>query len=278
MNPYIVLIKPRVIWLLILASVAGYLYAAPQIDWTKLGSLLPAATLSIAGSAAFNHYWERDIDSLMTRTAARPLPAGVVPPLNALVYSLTLSAAGIALGFFTLGLLPGLFVALGWFFYAVVYTMWLKRRTWLNILGGGFAGNATFLGGYALAKGTVDLPAVLISFAIYLWIPSHIWALAYRYRHDYRRASIPMLPALIDERKAIVIISVLNILSAAYILLLYFMFGSNAAGFVLVLAGVAATVATSLYALRRMTDEAMWKMYKTSSPILTLFLIALRLD
>jgi protoheme IX farnesyltransferase len=155
--------------------------------------------------------------------------------------------------------------------------MWLKRRTWLNILGGGFAGNATFLGGYALAKGTVDLPAVLISFAIYLWIPSHIWALAYRYRHDYRKAGIPMLPALIDERKAVVIISVLNILSAAYILLLYFIFGSGAAGFVLVLAGVAATVVTSLYALRKTTDEAMWKMYKTSSPILALFLIALML-
>jgi protoheme IX farnesyltransferase len=277
MNPYIVLLKPRVIWLLILASAAGYIYAAPQIEWNKLASLLLAAALSIGGSAAFNHYWERDIDALMARTAKRPLPAGLVPPSNALMYSLALSVAGIAAGFYLLGPLPGLFVALGWFFYAVVYTMWLKRRTWLNILGGGFAGNATFLGGYALAKGTVDLPAVLISFAIYLWIPSHIWALAYRYRHDYRKAGIPMLPALIDERKAVVMISVLNILSAAYILLLYFIFGSGAAGFVLVLAGVAATLATSLYALRRMTDEAMWKMYKTSSPILALFLIALML-
>jgi protoheme IX farnesyltransferase len=114
---------------------------------------------------------------------------------------------------------------------------------------------------------------VLISFAIYLWIPSHIRALAYRYRYDYRKAGIPMLPALIDERKAIVIISVLNIHSAAYIL--HFIFGSGAAGFVLVLAGVAAAVATSLYALRKATDEAM--MYKTSSPILALFLIALML-
>jgi protoheme IX farnesyltransferase len=102
---------------------------------------------------------------------------------------------------------------------------------------------------------------VHISFAIYLWIPSHIWTLAYRYRHGYRKAGIPMLPTLIDERKAIVIISVLNILSAA--------------GFILVLAGVAAAVATSLYALRKTTDEAM--VYKTSSPILTLFLIALML-
>jgi len=277
MNPYIVLLKPRVIWLLILASVAGYVYATSEIDLRKVVSLLFVAVLSTGGSAAFNHYWERDMDALMARTARRPLPAGLVSPGNALLYSLVLSLAGIAAGFYLLGPLPGLFVALGWFFYSVVYTIWLKRRTWLNILGGGFAGNATFLGGYALAKGTVDLPALLISFAIYLWIPSHIWALAYRHRHDYRKAGVPMLPVLIDEKKAVATISVLNIVSAAYILLLYFIFGSSTAGFVLVLAGVAATVATSVLALRRMSDEAMWRMYKASSPILTLFLIALML-
>jgi protoheme IX farnesyltransferase len=276
-NPYIVLLKPRVIWLLILASAAGYIYAAPQIEWNKLASLLLAAALSTGGAAAFNHYWERDIDALMARTAKRPLPAGLVPPGNALIYSLALSAAGIAAGFYLLGPLPGLFVVLGWFSYAVVYTMWLKRRTWLNILGGGFAGNATFLGGYALAKGTVDLPALLISFAIYLWIPSHIWALAHRYRQDYRKASVPMLPVLVKEEKAVVIISLLNIASAAYILLLYFLFGSGAAGLVLVLIGVAATLATSILALKKKSDEAMWKMYKASSPILTLFLLALML-
>jgi protoheme IX farnesyltransferase len=276
-NPYIVLLKPRVIWLLILASAAGYVYTAPQIEWNKLASLLLAAALSTGGAAAFNHYWERDIDALMARTAKRPLPAGLVPPGNALMYSLALSAAGIAAGFYLLGPLPGLFVVLGWFFYAVVYTMWLKRRTWLNILGGGFAGNATFLGGYALAKGTVDLPAVLVSFAIYLWIPSHIWALAHRYRQDYRKAGVPMLPVLVKEEKAVVIISLLNIASAAYILLLYFLFGSGAAGLVLVLIGVAATLATSILALKKKSDEAMWKMYKASSPILTLFLLALML-
>ncbi len=124
------------IWLSILVSVAGCIYAAPQIDWTKLSSLLLVATLSIADSAAFNHYWERDIDSLMTKTATRSLPAGVVPPLNALVYSLALSATGIALGFFMLGLPPGLFLALGWFLYAVVYTMWLKRRPGLTYRAG----------------------------------------------------------------------------------------------------------------------------------------------
>ncbi|ACB40728.1 heme o synthase [Pyrobaculum neutrophilum] len=275
MNPYIVLLKPRVIWLLILSSVVGYVYAAGTVDWGRLAALTAAATLAVGGSAAFNHYWERDIDAAMARTARRPLPAGAIPPSNALVYSLALSATGILLGFYLLGPLPGVFVALGWFFYAVVYTVWLKRRTWLNILGGGFAGNATFLGGYALGKGTVDLPAVLISFAIYLWIPSHIWALAYKYREDYRRAGVPMLPAIIDEGKAVAIISALNIASAAYILWLYLVFGRGLPGLALVLAGVAGTVATSALALREKSDRAMWRMYKASSPILTLFLLAL---
>lgn len=145
------------------------------------------------------------------------------------------------------------------------------------MLGGGFAGNATFLEGYALAKGTLDLPAVLISFATYLWIPSHIWALAYRYRHDYRKASVPTLPALIKEEKSVVIISLLNVASAVYILFLYFLFGSGAAGLVLVLIGVAATLATSILALKKKPDEATWKRYKASSPILTLLLLALML-
>lgn len=276
MSSYISLLKPRVIWLLILASVAGYIYGGGGVD-SRLFSLLAVAFLSTGGSAAFNHYWERDIDALMTRTFKRPLPSGLIVPNAALAYSLALSATGISLGFLLLGLLPGLFVLLGWLFYAVVYTIVLKRRTWLNIFGGGFAGNAVFLGGYALAKGTVDLPAVLISFAIYLWIPSHIWALAFKYRGDYRRAGVPMLPALIKEERAVAVISAINAAAAAYILWLYLQFGGGAGG-ALVALGVAATIATSIYAAVKKTEEAMWKMYKASSPILALFLIALILS
>ncbi|MFN3803823.1 MAG: heme o synthase [Pyrobaculum sp.] len=275
MLPYLVLLKPRVIWLLILASVAGYIYATPQIDPILLLSLLLVAFLSTGGSAAFNHYWERDIDSAMTRTAKRPLPMGLVAPKNALTYSLMLSAVGVLCGFLLLGPLPTFFVALGWVFYSVVYTILLKRRSWLNVLGGGFAGNATFLGGYALGKGYIDLTALLLSFAIYLWIPSHIWALAYRYRHDYRAAGVPMLPTVVSEGNAIKIISTLNILSAFYILWLYLTLAGADHLFLLVAAGAAASIYTSIKALIEKSDEAMWKMYKASSPILMLFLLAL---
>ena len=151
----------------------------------------------------------------------------------------------------------------------------LKRRTWLNTLGGGFAGNATFLGGYALGAGAADLRAVLLSFAIYLWIPSHIWALAYKYREDYRKAGVPMLPTVVEEKTAAIIIFLLYIASVAYITALYLAFGSGSLGTVLIAARVAATVAPSAYALVKRTDDAMWRMCKASSPVLTLFLLAL---
>ena len=153
MKDYLTLLKPRVIWLLILASVAGYVYATGRNpDPGVLAALLLTGVLSTGGAAAFNHYWERDIDALMTRTANRPLPAGRIKPRNALALSLALSAAGLVLAFTLLGPLPAAMVALGWFAYAVVYTVLLKRRSWLNVLLGGVAGNAAFLTGYVTAK------------------------------------------------------------------------------------------------------------------------------
>ncbi|WP_193323044.1 heme o synthase [Pyrobaculum calidifontis] len=277
MKAYLTLLKPRVIWLLILASAAGYVYAAGGVDWGKLSSLLLAALLATGGSAAFNHYWERDIDAAMRRTSRRPLPMGLIKPGRALAFSLALSAAGVALGFLLLGPLPGAFVALGWFFYAVVYTMWLKRRSWLNVLAGGFAGNAVFLGGYALGKGHIDLAAVLMSFAVYLWIPAHIWSLAYKYKEDYRRAGVPMLPVVIGEQKAVVVISVLNVASVAYIALLTLLFLPSLLSLLLVAVGAGAAVASSIYALVKRTEGAMWKMYKSSAPVLTIFLVAVML-
>jgi len=275
---YLTLLKPRVIWLLILASVAGYIYAAGGVDWAKLSSLLLVSFLATGGSAAFNHYWERDIDAAMRRTSRRPLPMGLIKPGRALAFSLALSAAGVALGFLLLGPLPGAFVALGWLFYAVVYTMWLKRRSWLNVLVGGFAGNAVFLGGYALGRGYIDLAAVLMSFAVYLWIPAHIWSLAYKYREDYRRAGVPMFPAVVDERTAVVVISLLNIASAVYMALLYAFLGGSPLGYALVGPAVALAVYTSLLTLVKRSDEAFWKMFKATSPALALFLIALSIS
>jgi len=118
---------------------------------------------------------------------------------------------------------------------------------------------------------------VLMSFAVYLWIPAHIWSLAYKYREDYRRAGVPMLPVVIGEQKAIAVISVLNVASAAYIALSTLLFLPSLLSLLLVAVGAWAAVASSIYALVKRTEGAMWKMYKSSAPVLTLFLVAVML-
>jgi len=276
-KPFLVLLKPRVIWLLVLASVAGYVYAAPVVDWVSLLALVVVGVLSSGGAAAFNHVFERDIDALMSRTAARPLPRGLVSVGIAFAYASAVSALGVLLSLAWLGPLPTLFVVLGWFSYVVVYTVWLKRRSWLNVLAGGFAGNASFLTGYVFGRGTLDWPGVLMSFAVYLWIPAHIWSLAYRYREDYRRAGVPMFSTVVDQRTAVVAISLLNIASALYMAFLYVLFGGGPLGYVFVAPAVGLTLYTSALALVKKSDDAFWKMFKASSPALALFLIALML-
>jgi len=127
-NDYLRLMKPHVIWLLVLSAIVGYIAAAPSINLVKLVELTVVGFLSTGGSAAFNMYYERDIDSLMTRTMRRPIPSGRVNPQGALSFSMAISLIGFTLSYVWLGVWVTLMVALGWFFYVVLYTIMLKRR------------------------------------------------------------------------------------------------------------------------------------------------------
>lgn len=271
---YLILLKPHVIWLLILASLAGYLYASlPHFSWAELGELALIGLLSTGGSAAFNHYWERDIDAKMERTARRPLASGRLSPLPALIYSMALSALGFALSAIWFNASVAICVVAGWFFYSIVYTVLLKRRHWSNILIGGFAGNAAFLAGW-LAAAPLALKAVLASFAVWIWIPAHIWSLAYVYRRDYREAGVPMLTAQVAEPLAVSVVSALDVAAAIYMLAFLAIYK----GF-LSLAVMAPAAALAIYlglkALVEKTDKAFWRVFKSSSPLLTIFFIAL---
>lgn len=271
---YFILLKPRVIWLLIFASLAGYLYASlPHFSWAKLGELALVGLLSTGGSAAFNHYWERDIDAKMERTAQRPLASGRLSPLPALAYSVALSALGLALSAVWFNASVAICVAAGWFFYSIVYTVLLKRRHWSNILIGGFAGNAAFLAGW-LAAAPLALRAVLASFAVWVWIPSHIWSLAYVYRRDYREAGVPMLTAQVAEPLAVSIVSALDVAAAAYMLVLVALYKGFLSLVVMAPAAVLA-IYLGLRALAERTDKAFWRVFKSSSPLLAVFFIAL---
>ena len=271
---YLILMKPKVIWLLILASAVGYVYAAmPHISWTTLVELILVGLLSTGGSAAFNQYWERDIDSMMGRTSSRPIPRGDVRPRAALAYSLMLSIAGFLASWFWLGPAATASVIAGWIFYAIIYTILLKRRHWSNILLGGFAGNAAFLSGWLVAK-PFTLEAFLDSMAIYIWIPAHIWSLAYVYRDEYRQAGVPMLTALLPEDRSVALISLLDIGSAVYMWALAYAYKGLLGATVMAPAAIAA-IFLGLWALRERDDRAFWRVFKSSSPLLTFFFIAL---
>jgi len=272
-NDYLRLMKPHVIWLLVLSAIVGYIAAAPSINLVKLVELTVVGFLSTGGSAAFNMYYERDIDSLMTRTMRRPIPSGRVNPQGALSFSMAISLIGFTLSYVWLGVWVTLMVALGWFFYVVLYTIMLKRRTWLNIVIGGFAGNAALLSGWVMAK-PIDAEAILLSMVIYLWIPAHIWSLAYYARDDYRRANVPMLPAVVSEEVSVRVISILNLASIVYMLILYYVYINSIMGYVLIAPAALAGVVITIRALVKPTNSNFRTMFKTSSPILLLFLVA----
>jgi protoheme IX farnesyltransferase len=192
---YLELTKPRIVLLVLMTAVPALLLAARGFPPAPvaLGTLLGIA-LSASAAAAFNHWWDRDIDALMRRTAARPLPSGVLPPASALGLGFALAAASWVTLWLAGGLLAAALGQASIAYYAVVYTMWLKRRTPQNIVIGGGAGASAPLIAWAAVTGEVSVAALVLSSIVFLWTPPHFWALAL-YRHeDYARAGIPMLP------------------------------------------------------------------------------------
>ena len=197
---YLELTKPRIGLLVTVTAVPALLLAAggfpdPVLFWGTL-----AGTVFAAGSAAsFNHFVDRDIDAMMRRTAMRPLPSGVLPPHHALVVGFVL--AGLAWGTLVQcanALAAGIAMA-SIVYYAVIYSIWLKRRTPQNIVIGGGAGASAPLIAWAAVSGRVDLPAILLAGIIFLWTPPHFWALSLYRRDDYLRANLPMLPVTHGE-------------------------------------------------------------------------------
>ena len=194
------LTKPRIASLVVLTGVPALLMAANGLPAPHIFFGAIVGTVLAAGSAAcFNMYFDRDVDALMRRTASRPLPSGALPPSAAVLLGAVLGVVSFAvLWFATNALAAGLAVA-SIFYYAIVYTVWLKRRTPENIVIGGGAGASAPLIAWAAVTGTIGLTAVLLSAIVFLWTPPHFWSLALYRREDYERAGIPMLPVTHGE-------------------------------------------------------------------------------
>lgn len=274
-SAYVELTKPRIVLLLLLVALAGYLVSAPRVDALALGVLLLGGALSSGGSSALNHFLDRDIDSLMARTRHRPLVTGALRPGEALGLGLVLVAVGTLLPLALINALTALFILLGAAFYVVVYTLLLKRRTVWNIVIGGFAGSCPALAGSAAAVGTVTLPALLIALLVFLWTPGHFWALSFRNRRDYRRAGIPMLPAVWGERPAAAAIIVSTLLVALFLPAFHFLGGTSLLVLVPALLAGAYLVYTTLRIPR--LPGAAWSSFKFSGVFLLVTLLAVAL-
>ena len=196
---FVSLLKPRVMSLVVFTAFVGML-AAPV---TLNPAIAVVAILSIAigagASGALNMWYDADIDAVMSRTAKRPVPSGRIRPQEALAFGLVLSILSVmTLGVFV-NWVAGAALAFTIFFYAVIYTMWLKRWTPQNIVIGGAAGAFPPVVGWAAATGTISLESVILFLIIFLWTPPHFWALALFKSDDYARAGIPMMPNVAGE-------------------------------------------------------------------------------
>lgn len=199
---YLALTKPRVVSLLVITGACGYLAGAA--GHVQLGVLLAVAgggALAAGGANALNCAFDRDIDAVMVRTRNRPIPGGRIPVAQAVLLGVAMNvAAGLWLDRSANLLAAGLALA-GTAWYLLVYTAWLKRRSTQNIVIGGAAGCFPPLVGWAAATGSLDATALALATVIFLWTPAHFWALATMLRNDYRRAGVPMLPAVVSVRR-----------------------------------------------------------------------------
>ncbi len=172
----------------------------PALAAWRMLALGLSVLIASAAAGAFNQYVEQDLDRRMSRTRDRPFVTGsLVHDARWMWVIMALLAGSVAAAAYALNALTALYVFLGAFFYAIVYTVWLKRRTWLNIVVGGLAGSFAVLAGAAAAGDAFDPKPLLLAMVLFLWTPSHFWSLAIAYREDYVAAGVPMLPAVIGN-------------------------------------------------------------------------------
>jgi heme o synthase len=195
---YLALTKPKVQSLLLLITVATMLVAGdPSIGLIALTCL--GGYLSAGGAGAVNHWYDRDLDARMARTADRPVPAGRVAPRAALAFGCALAALSFAELALTVNLLAAVLSLCGFLGYTLVYTIWLKRRTAQNIVIGGAAGAVPPLVGWAAVTGGLDGTALYLFAIVFFWTPPHFWALSLLMKREYEKVGVPMLPVVRGE-------------------------------------------------------------------------------
>ena len=190
---YVQLLKPRVMSLVVFTALVGLLVAPVALHPVEVFAAILFIALGAGASGALNMWWDADIDAVMKRTMGRPVPSGRVAAGEALAIGLALSGISVVMLGLATNLAAAGLLAFTIFFYAVVYSMWLKRLTPQNIVIGGAAGAFPPMIGWVAATGSVSIEAALMFGLIFMWTPPHFWALALFMKEDYHKAGVPML-------------------------------------------------------------------------------------
>jgi protoheme IX farnesyltransferase len=278
---YYELTKPKIWYLLVFTAFGAALTASLlfNISIQPLTWLLLIGGVA-AGSAAadtLTGYNDRDIDAIMDRTRGRPIPSGRVSPQNALIFGLILTAISLMFSWF-INIWAFALMAFGLFDNIIVYSKWLKRRSQINIILGGFSGAAPAMIGYVtVTTQNIEIGLVMAGL-VFLWIPTHIWSLALHFKRDYTKAGIPMLPVVSSEKKSVRIIACTTLMMVAFSILPFFF---NQFGLIyLITAGIfgVAMIGVSIWLLTKPSEKVSWIVFKFSSPYLTALFIAFMID
>ncbi len=279
LRAYFMLTKPRVIELLLVTTVPAMVLAAGKLPSLGLiGAVLLGGTLSAGGANTINCWIERDRDQVMRRTHTRPLPQGDISPNAALIFGLVLEAVAFVWLSLTVNVLSAVLSVTAMLFYIFVYTIWLKPRSAQNIVIGGAAGAVPVLVGWSSVTNSVSVSAWVMFAIVFCWTPPHFWALSVRYRDDYAKAGIPMLPVVIGiaaaSRQILVYAVVTVVVSFALVPVAHvgWIYGGSA----LVLGAVFVAAAVAL--LRDATPERAMKLFHYSNTYLALLFVAIAAD
>jgi heme o synthase len=254
LSDYFTLTKPKVQLLLLLTTITT-MYVAGEPSVALVAATVLGGFLSAGGAGAFNHWYDRDIDAQMGRTAGRPVPAGRISPRAALIYAFALQIASFAVLWAAANLLAAILAALGFLWYTLVYTVWLKRRSPQNIVIGGAAGAVPPLVGWAAVTGSVAPDALYLFAIVFYWTPPHFWALSLLMKNEYERVGVPMMPVVHGEsetRRQIVLYTLL----LTVLTLLPVVFGFFGAIYAVCAAGLGAAFITLAVRLQRRADRA----------------------
>ena len=276
---YVALTKPRIIELLLVTTVPTMIVAERGLPspWLIAATVF-GGTLAAGGANAINMYVDRDIDRVMERTRNRPIPGGRIAPRSALVFAVGLEVAAFAFLWATVNLLSAVLAVAACLFYVFVYTLWLKRTSSRNIVIGGAAGAAPVLIGWSAVTNSLDWAPVVLFAVIFYWTPPHFWALAIRYREDYARVDVPMLPVVASLRTTATRILGYTLLLWALTLLFAPVAGMGDLylGAALVLGAVFVLYAVRL--LRDRTPQAAMRVFTWSISYITLLFGAMAAD